>query len=403
MGYICLKLGKIAQNKKEWDSAQKYFQLSLEKSGITENYDLLVSTLIHQAMLEKEQQNYDHSLAQLNEALKHCEKNGLEKYIPEIFLLRSEIFEIIGQMKNAFEFLRKYIDSQEKINSEKLNQVISRQSQEYHLLQIKKESEIHYLKNIKLKKKNKKLQEINDALKNELILAENIQKQLMPDEFPFIPGLSISGKYTPQKELGGDFYDYYVLSPHKIAIFIADACGHGVFSAFIASILKVFLLQHNSSASSPGKIMSELNASILSLLKAHHYVTGFFCILDLKEKKLVYSNAGHSEPILFKKPNNAISLVSNSPFLGLKKEVKYKENSISFESGDRFVLYTDGITETWMKTNSLFEKSNLIRLLRRYRNNTPEETIIKILKYLKKNQNPLKEPDDRAMIIIDFT
>ncbi len=213
-----------------------------------------------------------------------------------------------------------------------------------------------FLYKIKLSEKQKELQKDRDELKannerfqSDLEMARSLQEYLLPmkSPYPFINFL-----YKPMEEVGGDLYDFIAFNDgERIGLFISDVSGHGVPSAFITAMIITAIHDLDEIKHNPAEFLLRLNDALHNLIE-EHYATAFYGIYNLKEKNLVYSNAGHPPPILFS--NGVIKLIEGgkSKPLGIfdsdtlkKMNSHYNNAEIKFQSGDRILIYTDGIID----------------------------------------------------------
>lgn len=199
----------------------------------------------------------------------------------------------------------------------------------------------------------KALHELQESIKRqheELIIARRIQLNLIPNKSP---RPNIAHYYQPMELVGGDFFDFIEYeSDDRIGIFISDVSGHGVPAAFITSMIKSFLLQTAQEVHDPSILLKKLNENLRNLT-AGYYVTAFFGIYHPQTKEFVYSNAGHNTPILLKKDQyKPLELIKNGIPLAVMSGKEMSENGYKFinhsvvlQSGEKLLLYTDGLTE----------------------------------------------------------
>lgn len=184
----------------------------------------------------------------------------------------------------------------------------------------------------------------NEQLEDELEIARMITSRLLPREMLHFPGIGIDAYYEPMDKIGGDFYDYSVHN-NNLEIFIADVSGHGLPSAFISLITKMSLDQIDD-RSKPQTVLKQINTTIMRSTVKSIFVTCFFCVINPVAKSMVYANAGHFPPILYRKDSDEfVELQSKGIALGWFDATGIEESSIVINEGDRILLYTDGILE----------------------------------------------------------
>lgn len=194
-----------------------------------------------------------------------------------------------------------------------------------------------------------KLELQNNAIKEELRMARNIQMQNLPKESPFS---WLSFFYKPMYQIGGDFFDFFNFPDGKIGIFISDVSGHGVSAAFVTSMLKSYSLQYALQTESPAEFLRGLNG-FLGNRTGGHFITAFYGILDKKNNQMIYANAGHNLPFIITSSEvSQIECSTSSPPLVVlnNEELKslqrdFVDNEIGFKKQSKLFLYTDGLTE----------------------------------------------------------
>jgi sigma-B regulation protein RsbU (phosphoserine phosphatase) len=178
----------------------------------------------------------------------------------------------------------------------------------------------------------------------ELATARLIQLAALPQKNPDLPGLEFAGIYIPASDVAGDFYDFIELDHGCAGIFIADVSGHGVPAALVASMLKIALATQAENASSPARILANLNALFFGRLE-RQFITAAYVYIDSIAGVLTTASAGHPPPIL-RHDKTCEEIIAPGVVLGRFRDARYEERSRPFVAGDTLVLYTDGVTET---------------------------------------------------------
>lgn len=200
----------------------------------------------------------------------------------------------------------------------------------------------------------KRIGALLDTFGKELALARIIQRSIMPGVPPSIDGAVVTVIYRPMEELGGDFYDFIPLGNGKMGFFISDVSGHGIPAALVTGILKSLVSSAGEAAGVPGAMMKYINRGIKDL-SSGDFVTACYCILDMRNMELVYARAGHPYPLLIR-GSETISLESRGNFLGRMISTEFETKSERLRSGDRILLYTDGLSEARNSAGEEFEK-----------------------------------------------
>jgi len=184
-----------------------------------------------------------------------------------------------------------------------------------------------------------------DALNQELEMARQIQLAILPHSIPQLPGLEIAARYSPMTSVAGDFYDFVQIDDKHIGILIADVSGHGLPSALIASMIQVALAAQAPNAAEPSKVLAGLNRALCGKFSMN-FVTAAYVYLDLEKGLMRYAGAGHPPVLRWRySDGKTTKLIENGIVLGMIDEAEYSAIEIPLETGDRHVLYTDGIPE----------------------------------------------------------
>jgi len=200
------------------------------------------------------------------------------------------------------------------------------------------------------------------AIRNELEIARRIQKSILPEEMPQVPGLRIAAQYLPMSQVAGDFYDFLLMGERRIGLLIADVSGHGVPAALVASMVKVAIAAQAEHADNPAKVMAGLN-SVLSGKLQGQFVTAAYLFVDLENGTAQYSAAGHPPMLHYRASEKTVDdVVENGLILGIMPFASYESRPISFKRGDRFLLYTDGVVEA-ARGEEEFGRDRLEKLL----------------------------------------
>jgi sigma-B regulation protein RsbU (phosphoserine phosphatase) len=203
-----------------------------------------------------------------------------------------------------------------------------------------------------------------ERLKNEVLLAREIQINLLPKSPPRHPGLELSGQMVSSVEVGGDYFDYFEIDPGRIGVVIGDVSGKGVPAAMLMSSLQaVFKSVAVRDKMNPGTVISELNSYLSGNAKPEQFATFFYGILDLDAATFTFCNAGHCPALLLKR-DYVDRLGEGGMILGIQPEWRYREGSVSIDSGDLLCLYTDGVTEQKNESSAEYGETNLIEFLR---------------------------------------
>ena len=203
-----------------------------------------------------------------------------------------------------------------------------------------------------------------DTLEAELNVATRIQASMLPNVFPAFPyrtEFDIHANMLAAKEVGGDFYDFFMVDANTLAVVIADVSGKGVPAALFMVIAKTLIKNNALSGKSPQEVFYSVNNLLCENNEAGMFVTVFMGYLDIYTGKFTYVNAGHNPPLLKRAGKNFewLSVIPGFVLAGLE-DIQYKQYEITMNKDDLLFLYTDGASETFNNKGELFTESRLI-------------------------------------------
>jgi serine phosphatase RsbU (regulator of sigma subunit) len=183
-----------------------------------------------------------------------------------------------------------------------------------------------------------------ERIEQELLVARRIQQASLPKEVPKLEGWQINPFYQPAREVGGDFYDFHLLSDGRLAVVVGDATGQGVPAALVMSTTSGMLRLAAQSSSSPGEMLQRVNEALFPYIPTNMFVTCFYAILDPNSGYLVYANAGHDLPYV-RRGSEAEELRARGMPLGLMTGMRYEEGEASLREEHGVLFYSDGLVE----------------------------------------------------------
>jgi sigma-B regulation protein RsbU (phosphoserine phosphatase) len=174
--------------------------------------------------------------------------------------------------------------------------------------------------------------------------AREIQQSLLPKEIPQLPGIAVATAWRPARAVGGDYFDVLRLDGNRLAVCIADVSGKGVSAALLMANVQASLRASVRDLDSPARVCGIMNGMLCESIAANKFVTFFCGVFDGNSRAFRYCNAGHSYPILVS-AGAAHTLDQGGAVLGVFPSWNYQDSSVDLKSGDRLLLFTDGITE----------------------------------------------------------
>jgi phosphoserine phosphatase RsbU/P len=239
------------------------------------------------------------------------------------------------------------------------------------------------------------------SIQNELAIAREIQASILPSGVPKLNRLSISAAYCPMTAVAGDFYWFIAVDPNRAGFLVADVSGHGVPAALIASMIKVAMQSVVSCADDPRAVLCGLARALSGQLHGQ-FVTAAYLWLDTEDRRALYSAAGHP-PLLRWREGKLERIQSNGLLFGVKPEDDaYPVCAMPIQPGDRFLLYTDGLTEPENAHGDSFGDFRLEQVVRANEGRPPSDLSDTLLAELQQWQPAsAAQQDDITLIVID--
>lgn len=250
-----------------------------------------------------------------------------------------------------------------------------------------------------------------ERIATELNVATNIQKNMLPCIFPPYPDrkdFDIYAVMYPAKEVGGDFYDFYLLDENHLVITIADVSDKGIPAAMFMVITKTILKNFAMSMTSPDDFSAVVQCANRQLCENNEemmFVTVFMGMLDLKTGKFIYVNAGHTPPMIRHKHKDDSTFeylpVEKNCVLGINEEAQFKQQEVYLKQGDELFLYTDGVTEAINKEKKLYSIERLYSNLNKINQKSSCQDILRNVKLsIDEFAQGMYQSDDITMLAI---
>jgi len=241
-------------------------------------------------------------------------------------------------------------------------------------------------------------------LEQELVLAEKIQRGLLPKTDPKIEGIDIASYFKPTEAVGGDYYDYFEIDENRFGIVVADVSGHGPSAALIMTMIKGILHSIIRNFSSPDEALDELKSIVSRIVPPEIFITLLFLVLDTKNKVLQFANAGHMPLIHCNHQKNLCQILELPGFVlcawDMLPELSYTLKEISLQAEDIFFLYTDGVNEAVNDMSEMFEISGLQKAINEVTSKPADKIIEHVKGKLHTFTGKSAQEDDIVMIAI---
>ena len=260
-----------------------------------------------------------------------------------------------------------------------------------------------------LEKKNKQISKLYNDLEEELQMASEIQKKLMPETFPDVEGFKFAVKYSPSQDIGGDFYDMVKMSNGYYGVAFADVSGHGIPAALLSTMFKVYLMTYSEDIISPAETMELLNDVVVETFPEGKFISIFYLVIYPGDNKVRYCKAAQEPGVLVRKNGEIRELITEGQVLGLFSEadfpgiLNFQDGEVELEVGDKIFLYTDGIVEALNKKEEFYGMERLKGVLYENKDAAAQELIDIVYGDLMDFIEGLPVHDDLTLLVIEKT
>ena len=240
----------------------------------------------------------------------------------------------------------------------------------------------------------------------ELSMATDIQASQLPRLFPAFPNrpeFDVYASMTPAKEVGGDFYDFFLVDDDHIGLVMADVSGKGVPAALFMMISRVLIKSHLQNGETPGEALENVNDQLFEGNDAELFVTAWVAVLEISTGKGIAVNAGHEHPAL-RRANGQYELVvyRHSPAVATLEGIPYKEHTFQLNPGDSLFVYTDGVAEATSADKELFGTERMLEALNRDPDAEPMGVLKNVMDGINAFVADAEQFDDITMLCLKY-
>ena len=245
-----------------------------------------------------------------------------------------------------------------------------------------------------------------ERIGTELGMATDIQASQLPSIFPPFPDrreFEIYASMNPAKEVGGDFYDFFLVDDQHMAMVMADVSGKGVPAALFMMIAKILIKNRVLNGDSPAVVLSKVNDQLLEGNDAKMFVTVWLGIIDLATGKGIAANAGHEHPVVCRK-GGQYKLVKyrHSPAVGVIEKVRFREHEFEMQPGDSLFVYTDGVPEAENASQELFGTDRMLQALNKDPAASPKNVLGNVMEGISAFVKDATQFDDITMLCMKY-
>ena len=247
-----------------------------------------------------------------------------------------------------------------------------------------------------------RLAEVEQAeriMKRDLSQAAEIQRRILPEKAPEVPGLDLAGFNAPCRTVGGDYYGFLPYPGGQVALALGDVSGKGMPAALMVMAFEARLRVLAEEGAAPAELVRRINRITCANCPSNRFITFFYGVLDPATGEVAFANAGHNPPILIRASGEAEMLEGGGPVLGVLSIAPYQEQQTRLNPGDLLVVYSDGVTEAANTAEEEYGEERFIQLLRERRTGSAEEVVAAVRQAV--NQFTLGAPqaDDITVMV----
>ena len=245
-----------------------------------------------------------------------------------------------------------------------------------------------------------------ERIGTELALATRIQADMLPNIFPAFPerpDFDIYASMDPAKEVGGDFYDFFLIDEKHLGLVMADVSGKGVPAALFMMISKILVQNYAMTGRSPAQVLQAVNDQICSNNREEMFVTVWLGVLDTETGKITAANAGHEYPVLMQAGGQFELVKDKHGFvIGGMDGMRYKEYELTLTPGSRLFLYTDGVPEATNAQREMFGTDRMLDALNEAPDAAPEMILKNVRKAVDGFVKDAEQFDDLTMLCVEY-
>lgn len=234
---------------------------------------------------------------------------------------------------------------------------------------------------------------------DELREAREIQQNLLPKKLPELAGYELAAMTQPLRFVGGDYHNVLPLGPHQTMFCIADVAGKGMPAALLMSSLQAALQSLIGQKLAPRELCHRLNRILCDLTPVGKFISFFYAVLNSKDKRLTYCNAGHNPPLLIRADGRSTELSAAGAVLGQFPDWAYEQSDVQIDTGDRLLLFTDGLVEASNANEAPFGEHNLVRIVQENPSSTARQLMASLMRAASEHCGENFQ-DDASLIVL---
>ncbi len=238
------------------------------------------------------------------------------------------------------------------------------------------------------------------SLKNDLEIAREIQKAMLPPGRFRAPGADVAGFSRPANTVGGDFYEILPLGDGQLVMAVGDVAGKGSPAALVMALLLAMMRTLTDERLEPADLLARLNVQVCRQSPGNRFITIFYAVLDLTAGTLTYVNAGHTPPLLLRSSGDIERLQSGGVALGMFEGSRFETGRVLLHADDLLAIYSDGITEAENPKGEPFDERGLETVLTAERRNNVAATCAAVVRAVERHRADTRLADDLTLLLL---
>ena len=238
------------------------------------------------------------------------------------------------------------------------------------------------------------------SMEKDLLAAREVQMNLIPKHIPPVPGYDIAARTIPAREVGGDLYDFIPIDDTRMGFTLGDVSGKGLAASLLMANVQATFRNQAQYTDSPAECVRRSSRILFQNTTSEKFVTLFYGVLDFAHHRLVYSNAGHEQPLLYTGTTKPERLGTGGVVLGILEEYPFEEATVAFKPGDLLVIFTDGISEAINSAMVQFGEKGIEEVIRINRSRSAEGIRDSIISAVRSHADGVAQADDITLVVV---
>jgi len=292
-------------------------------------------------------------------------------------------------------FLSALVDTEDKVKGLQLG-AVDYVSKPFQPEEVKARVDTH----LTIHRLRREVQDQKDQLEHELEVVSEVQRRLLPKQLPEIEGLHLAAHYATSRFAGGDYYDFIKMPDNQWGFMVADAEGHSTPAAVLMAMTCSLLHSYSGPPTDPAEVLTYINRTLCKVADPS-FVTALYAVFDADQRTLRFARAGHPPPMIYRREENkSVELAGEGVFpMGIYPYDQVPVHETRLGSGDRLLLYTDGVTERFDMEGNAYGENRLLKVLAADAADNPRQILDAIIEDVQRFAGGRPPDDDQALVL----